>query len=223
MSITIEPTMTSFTCQAILFDLDGTLVDSIAVVDRAWSKWAIRNGFEPALILPQIHGRRSIDSIRALTPHLDVEAEDERMRIEEANNTDGVVEVAGAMNFVASLPSNRWSIVTSGTSMVAKARMKAVGLSASYAVYGEDVENGKPNPEPYLLAASKLGLSPEACLVFEDTAAGIRSGHAAGMKVVAVTSGVDRPDLQIADAIIPDYLHIRSIFDGQKLRIDIGQ
>lgn len=197
--------METFHCQAILFDLDGTLLDSIAVVNRAWTRWAIRNGLDPVVVLPQIHGRRSIDSIRALTPHVDAELEDVWMRAAEASDAEGVIPIEGALEFLNSIPHDRWSIVTSGTSEVAQSRLIAVGLEVPCAVYAEDVQRGKPNPDPYLLAAQKLGIPPEQCLVFEDVAAGVKAGHAAGMKVIAVTSGKERPDLAAADALIADY------------------
>ncbi len=194
-----------FTCKAILFDLDGTLIDSIASVDRAWSKWMLKNGLEPALNLPLIHGRRSIDSVRALTPYLNIEEEDAWLRNTETHDTEGVIALEGALQFLALLPTHSWSIVTSGTSEVAKARMKAAGIVAPQAVYGEDVLHGKPAPDPYLLAANRMAIDPSDCLVFEDTAAGVRSGHAAGMKVVAVTMGQVRPDILFADAVISTY------------------
>ncbi len=106
----------TFRCQAILFDLDGTLIDSIAAVDRAWSHWAVRHGLDPAVIVPQIHGRRAIDSMRLLAPHLDVEAEDIWLRSIEATDTEGIVPIAGALEFVASIPRHRWAVVTSGAS-----------------------------------------------------------------------------------------------------------
>lgn len=202
--------------------MDGTLIDSIAAVDRAWGRWALRHGLDPAVVVPQIHGRRAVDSLRLLSPDptIDIEAESAWLEGIEAADTEGVVEIPGALQFIASIPKTHWSIVTSGTSPVAIARMNAVGLTPLHAVYGEDVENGKPSPDPYLMAAQRLQLNPSDCLVFEDTVAGVRSGKAAGMKVVAVTAGNDRPELHIADRVIADYRLVTVTQNLDGIRVD---
>ena len=213
-----------FSCQAILFDLDGTLIDSIAAVDRAWSRWAKRHGLDPAVVVPQIHGRRAVDSLRLLSPDplLDLDAESEWLEGIESEDTDGVVEIPGAIEFIASIPRDRWSVVTSGTSPVAIARMNAVGLNPRFAVFGEDVLNGKPAPDPYLLAAERMQVDPKDCVVFEDTAAGIRSGKSAGMRVIAISLGASRPDLDIADAVVKDYRSLEIEKNPDGLRVQIG-
>lgn len=211
-----------FDCQAILFDLDGTLVDSIAAVDRAWAKWALRHNLDPKVVVPQIHGRRAIDSLRLLISHPSIDIQQEFAWLEEveAADTEGVVLIKGALDFVQSVPNDRWSIVTSGTSPVARARMGAVGLTPVNAVFGEDVPNGKPSPDPYLLAAARMGVNPQDCVVFEDTVAGVRSGKAAGMRVIAITAGAYRPDLEIADLVVPDYTALKLALKPGGLRID---
>ena len=172
-------------CDAILFDLDGTLINSLPAVNRAWSAWALRHGLDPDEVLPKIHGRRSIDSVRLLAPHLDADEEDEWIRNREAYDTDGVAALPGALEFVHSLPKTAWTIVTSGTIDVAVPRILASGLEVpKAAVYGNDVARGKPHPDPFLLAAQRLGAAPERCIVFEDTVAGLRSGSAAGSRTV---------------------------------------
>jgi sugar-phosphatase len=170
-----------------LFDLDGTLIDSLPAVERAWQTWATSVGLDPVEILPKIHGRRSFETISELVPHLDPLIEDEKLRRLESTDTHGVVLLPGSIELLRSIPRERWTIVTSGTSDVAQARMKATGVDIpAHAVYGENVTHGKPNPEPYLLAAERMGVAPSRCLVFEDTDAGVTSGVAAGMVVVRI-------------------------------------
>ena len=211
----------TFDCRAILFDLDGTLIDSIAAVDRAWTRWAIRHGLDPQDVVPHIHGRRAVDSLRLLAPRpdLDLSVEEDWLVGIEAGDTEGVTAIPGALEFVQSIGPDRWCLVTSGTSPVAIARMNAVGIRPRQAVFGEDVPNGKPAPDPYLLAASRMGYRPNECLVFEDTVAGIRSGQAAGMRVIAIGSRESNPDLGVADATVEDYrtLVVQSLGDGLRV------
>lgn len=195
----------SFEFDALLFDLDGTLIASIAAVDRCWSAWSERHGLDPAEVLPHIHGRRSIDSVRAIAPHLDAEQEDAWMRRREATDTAGVEALAGVAEFLAKLECP-WAIVTSGTSDVALARVRAAGLpQPTVAVYGEDVSQGKPHPEPFLTAAERLGVAAGRCLAFEDAASGIRSARAAGMRVIGVAASTRTGELAAADAVITDF------------------
>ncbi|MDR3692364.1 MAG: HAD-IA family hydrolase [Fimbriimonas sp.] len=214
--------MQTFECEAVLFDLDGTLIDSIRVVDRAWARWAVRMGMDPEYVVPRIHGRRAIDSIRMLAPDCNVEEEDAWLRYAEAEDTDGIVFNPGAEAFVGSINPDRWSIVTSGAKVVATARLGAVGLRPKFAVYADDVERGKPNPDPFLLAAKRLGFAPQDCLVFEDVAAGVQAAHAGGMKAIAVTGGAERPELAAADARIPHFLNVSVQETGSSLVVQIG-
>ncbi|MDX2064947.1 MAG: HAD-IA family hydrolase [Fimbriimonadaceae bacterium] len=173
--------------RAFLFDLDGTLIDSIPAVDRAWSLWAERVGLAAGDVLPHIHGRRSFDSIRALAPHLDAHEEDAWLRALEATDTTGVTALPGAREFILGLPPDRYTYVTSATRDVATARLTAVGLPIpSNAVYGDDVTSGKPDPEPYRSGAARLGFAPSECLAFEDTLAGVRSAADAGCQVIRI-------------------------------------
>ncbi len=158
-----------------------------------------------------------MDSIRDLRPDLDAEAENLWLRRAESSDTEGVTAILGALEFVDLVPKDRFAVVTSGTSDVAHARLRAVGLPIpTVGVYGEDVDDGKPHPAPYLLAASRLGVSPADCLVFEDTKAGIQSGKAAGMHVIAV--GVEQGE---ADGVIRDYLAISLAIEGDWLRVSV--
>lgn len=211
----------TFPFSALIFDLDGTLVDSIPAVDRAWRAFSARHNLDASYVVTQIHGRRSIDSVRALLPHVDAEAEDAWIRNQEATDTEGVTAIPGALEFLKSLPCP-WAIATSGTTEVATSRMRAVGLpTPQVAVFGEEVANGKPAPDPFLLAAQRLGVDPTKCVVFEDTLAGVRAGHAANMKVVALATTLRPDQLSEADAIIEDFRSIRVQVaeDGYELKL----
>jgi sugar-phosphatase len=206
---------TELRCRGLLFDLDGTLLDSLHAVDRAWTTWALRHGLDPRYVLSQIHGRRSIESIAALLPEVDAQAEDLVIRQIEAADTTGVIALPGAIEFLKSLPEGRWGIVTSGTSDVALARMKAAGVPVPPAcVFGEDVSYGKPHPEPYLRGAALLGLEPTDVVGFEDTSAGLQSILAATMRAVAVGFP--------CEPAIYDYRQVEFSLDGEHIQLKIG-
>jgi sugar-phosphatase len=165
----------------VLFDLDGTLIDSIAAVNRAWAAWSRKVGLDPALVLPRIHGRRFLDSVRDLAPHLDAEAEDAWLQEFEAENTEAVALLPGARALLSAVQGFPWGIVTSGTSNVALARMAAADLPVpDVCVFGEDVERGKPDPGPFRLGCERMKLLPGQVLAFEDTLPGVQSALAAG-------------------------------------------
>ncbi len=195
--------------RALVFDLDGTLVHSIAAVDRAWTWLAKRHGLQPCEVLQKIHGWRAIDSIRLVLPGVDAEAENLLLRQRESTDTAGIVAVEGALALLKDLTPSQWAIVTSGTSDVARARMAAAGIrEPSVAVFGEDVVHGKPAPDPFLLAAERLALPPEDCLAFEDTVAGVRSAMAAGMRCVALATTEEASVFNEAIASIRDFTQI---------------
>jgi len=194
--------MTTFTFQGLLFDLDGTLVNSLPAVERAWSTWSIENGLDPDEVLSKIHGRRAIDSIAILAPQLDLETAFRRLEHLEATDTEGVVPIAGAIDFIDQITDIPWGIVTSGTSAIAAPRLAAGGIpKPEVFVPGEDVAEGKPSPAPFLEGARRLGLPVESILAFEDTVAGVQSAKGAGMHVVALSEEA----APHADASISDY------------------
>ena len=175
-------------CSAVLFDLDGVLVDSTAYIERQWRDWALSKGLEPAPFLQFCHGRRAIETIRLAAPELDAEAEVAAFR-EHAVGDLKLPAVSGARELLAALPESRWGVVTSGVRRFALARLVGAGLpEPSVLVSAEDVREGKPSPEGYLLAAGLLATSPSSCLVVEDAPPGIEAARAAGATVVALTS-----------------------------------
>ncbi|MGO2156694.1 MAG: sugar phosphatase [Serratia proteamaculans] len=195
-------------CKGFLFDLDGTLVDSLPAVERAWINWAKRRGINPQDVLDFIHGKQAITSLRHFMPGESEEAiQQEFLLLEqvEAQDTDGVTALPGAAALLDRL--NRlnipWAIVTSGSIPVATARRNAGGLpQPEVFITAEQVKHGKPQPDAYLLGAERLGLAPQDCVVVEDAAAGILSGLAAGCQVIAVNAPADAPKLEQVDLLL---------------------
>ena len=195
--------MPTFSCSAILFDLDGVLVDSTGSVDRQWRVWAQRKGVDGDKVMAIAHGVRAVEVIRTVAPHLDAEAEVRELEALEADDRDGVVVMPGAVELVGSIPAERWGVVTSGTRHLASTRLRMVGVPVpKVLVTADDVVNGKPHPEPYLKGAELLGFAPAECLVIEDAPAGIQAAHAGGMKVVGITSTYRAEKLAEADGIV---------------------
>ncbi len=178
---------------ALLFDMDGTLVDSRVVVEKIWKRWCDAHGLDWDYVLPRLHGVRMYDSVKEFTPvGKDVEAEFKKLYQEELEDVDGIVPIPGAVELLASLPPASWTIVTSADTPLAKARLGAAGIQPPpLMVTGEIVANGKPHPEPYLLGAKRMNDTKDF-LVFEDARAGIDSGLAAGGRVIAIAG--DHPE-----------------------------
>jgi sugar-phosphatase len=216
--------MTTFRCAAILFDLDGVLVDSTRAVERQWRIWAREQGIDEEKVIALAHGVRAVEVIRTVSPHLDAEAEVRKLESREADDQDGVAVMPGATELVLAIPESRWCVVTSGTRRLASARLQRFGIPApKVLVTADDVANGKPHPEPYLKGAKLLGVNPAECLVIEDAPAGIQSAHAGGMKVIALTSTYPASTLSQADAVIPELERIQVALDGTRmLAIKVG-
>ena len=169
--------------------MDGTLLNSMAVVERVWGAWAERNGLDPVEFTKTVHGVRAVDTIRNLElPDIDPEKEAFDLALAEIADVEGIVEIPGAVDFLNSLPPERWAIVTSAPLDLAVRRLTAAGIpTPRLMITGEDVSVGKPDPQGYRIAAERLGVRAEDCLVFEDAPAGILAGLAAGADVVVVT------------------------------------
>lgn len=195
--------MPTFSCSAILFDLDGVLCDSTGAVDREWREWARRKGVDADAVMAIAHGVRTIEVIRRVAPHLDAQAEADAIENDEASDQAGVVVMPGAVELVGSIPQGRWGVVTSGSRLLAGARLPFCGLPVpEVLVTSDDVTNGKPHPEPYLKGAERLGFDPAECLVIEDAPAGIEAARAAGMKVIGITSTYATERLSEATAVV---------------------
>jgi len=193
--------MTGIRCRAVLFDLDGVLVDSTPAVARVWAGWAHEHGFDPGEVVKKAHGRPSITTIRELLPNADHAAENREVERREIADVEGVVPLPGAMELLQALPLDRWAIVTSCTRALAAVRIGAAGLpKPKQMVTSTDVQHGKPDPEPYLKGAQILGVPAADCLVIEDAPAGIRAGKAAGARVLALRTAASDAELQQAGA-----------------------
>ncbi|WLG93923.1 HAD family hydrolase [Pseudomonas sp. FP198] len=204
--------------RAFLFDMDGTLLNSVAATERIWTRWAMRHGLDVAKFLPTIHGVRAVDTVaRQNLPGVDAQAEAAQLTVEEIEDVEGVVEVPGALAFLKSLPPTQWAIVTSAPMALALRRMEAAGIvRPAVMVTAEDVSAGKPNPDCYLLAAQRLQVAPQECLVFEDAEAGIKAGEAAGMDVMVVTATHTHPVVTLHSQI-EDYQDIGIEVDERRM------
>lgn len=217
--------MPEFRCSAILFDLDGVLVDSTASVARQWRKWAEEKKIDPEKVLEIAHGVRAIEIVKQVAPHMDAEAEVRRIERLEVNDQEGVAVMPGAAELVRSVPEGRWAVVTSGRRHLATGRLQWAKLPVPrILVPADEVSKGKPDPEPYLKAAQLLAVKPSECLVIEDAPAGIRAARAAGMKVIALTSTYPASGLKEADAVVKALADIRiSAENGEpKLRVSVN-
>ncbi len=193
--------MKSLSCRALLFDMDGVLVDSTAAVARVWAVWALKHGLDPETVVKIAHGRPSISTIRELLPRADHEAEDREVERLEIEDVEGIVALPGAAELLRALPANKYAIVTSATRPLAEVRLRAAGLPVPQnLVTARDVPRGKPHPDPYLMGAQLLRVPPVECVVIEDAPSGIRAGKAAGSRVVALRTTASDAELQEAGA-----------------------
>ena len=215
--------MGSIECDGVLFDLDGVLVDSTPAVARVWRGWAIEHGYDPVKIVKLAHGRRAIETVELIAPHLDSAAELVELERRELDDTDGLVVFEGAARLLADLPSDRWTVVTSGTRRLATKRLRLAGLPVpEKLVSADEVRLGKPDPAPFLRGAELLGLQPSDCVVVEDAPSGVEAAHRAGMRVFAVPTTFSRAALSHADVLLErlDQLQAVSVHAaGGKTRI----
>ena len=211
-----------FPAHAALLDMDGTLVDSTAVVERLWLAWAASHGLDRDHVLGVIHGRQGHQSMAILLPdrpHAQNLVENRAMLAAESDDLDGVVEVPGAAAFLAALAPYPHLVVTSADDRLLRARMGASGLDVpADPVTAEQVSASKPDPEGFLLGARRIGIAPADCVVFEDSAAGIQAARAAGMRVIGVGTG---SAAHSPDAVVADLTHVRIAPDGDGFAIAV--
>lgn len=188
-------------CAGMLFDMDGVLLDSTHAVARVWHQWAIEHGFDPEEVVRAAHGRPSISTIRDYLPGSDYEAENREVERRELADLEGVIPWPGAIELLRSLPLERWAIVTSCTRPLAEVRLRAGGLPRpKIFITSNDIAHGKPAPDAYVKGAEMLGITPAEIIVVEDVPAGVRSGKAAGCRVIALRTTMPEADLQAAGA-----------------------
>ncbi len=216
--------VTKIVCSAVLFDMDGVLIDSTPAVARVWERWASEHGFDPETVVQMAHGRPSRTTIQELLPNSDIEAEDREVERREIEDLAGMLLLPGAQQLLNSLPTDRWTIVTSATRPLAEVRLRAAGLPIPERLLtANDVEKGKPDPEPYQKAAAALGFPASECIVVEDAPAGIRSGKTAGARVIAFQTTMDRRELESAqpDWIVRNCADLSAQNGGHGLILDV--
>lgn len=192
-------------CQGILFDMDGILISSIGTVVRTWTNWALMRGLDPKRTMEFAHGRRAIETITTLCPDLDGEAELKMIEDIEIADNDGLQVLPGVPELLRSLPRERWTVVTSATERLARARLAAGGVPLpEQLVTADRVTRGKPHPEPFLAGAALLGFAPQQCVVFEDSASGTLAGREAGCTVIATTFSHPVESLEAAHYLVKD-------------------
>jgi len=212
-----------FRVRGILFDMDGVLVSSLGSVERSWQKWAESRGIDPVFAIKTAHGRRAIETVRLLRPDLNDEQELKWLEDMEVEDRDGLEILNGVKPILESLPQKYWTVVTSATDRLARARMAYGGIPVPARMITADmVEKGKPDPEPYRRGAELLGLAPADCLVIEDSASGTRAGHAAGCKVLATLFSHSLESLAVADWIVESLadVEVRIVNDQVELTLE---
>jgi mannitol-1-/sugar-/sorbitol-6-phosphatase len=219
--------MIAINCSALLFDLDGVLIDSTPAVARVWHRWAVEHGLDPETVVRMAHGRPSRTTIRELllNADIDINREDREVERREMEDLDGVVLLPGARQLLNTLPPERWTIATSCTRPLAEVRLRAAGLPIPKAmITSSDVRIGKPDPEPYLKAAAKLGFAASDCIVVEDAPAGVCAGKAAAARVIAFLTTMIRRDLEDsgADWIVQNCADIAASYNDGELQLRLS-
>lgn len=212
-----------FSVDAILFDIDGTLVDSTAAVERTWRVWAAAHGVDAEELLEGSHGRRSEDTIAGYLPPEQIAESVAYLDDLENNDLDDITALPAAAKLLASLPPDRWAVVTSGNRSLMRTRLQVAGLPIpAVMISSEDVTEGKPDPQGYRMAAELLGFAPERCLVVEDAPSGIEAGLALGGPVLAVATSHPAAEVANAHAVVPNLSSVRAELTAAGLLVTLS-
>ena len=207
--------MPQLECEAVIFDMDGVLVDSEALNEKHWKTWAEKEGVSLEYIMSIHHGVPAAQTIATVAPHLNAKAEARWFEENLSTDLEGLLMFDGVQDVLTRLPDSLWAIATSAPQIIAFNRLRYLSLPIpAVIVTADDVQKGKPAPDPYLKAAQGLGKDPRNCLVIEDAPAGITAAKAAGAFVLAVPTTNKESVLQDADTIVPGFSSIR--FEGYK-------
>ncbi|MGP8251553.1 MAG: HAD-IA family hydrolase [Terracidiphilus sp.] len=214
MASSLSPSPILVRCQGILFDMDGILISSLGSVERSWTKWAEMRGIDVEKALKNTHGRRAIETIALLRPDLDSEAELKIIEDFEIGDNEGLRALPGVCDLLRALPADRWTVVTSATEKLARARLADGGIPVpTRLVTANHVTRGKPHPEPFVAGALLLGFKPEECVVFEDSASGAIAGRDAGCTVIATTFSHPVESLEAAHYLVEDLTGVTAAHD----------
>jgi sugar-phosphatase len=209
-------------CQGILFDMDGILISSLGSVVRSWTKWAEMRGIDVEQALKTAHGRRAIETIAMLRPDLDGQAELKIIEDLEIADNEGLHLLPGVCELLRSLPADRWTVVTSATEKLARARLADGGIPVpTRLVTADQVTRGKPHPEPFIAGAALLGFKPEDCVVFEDSASGVIAGRAAGCTVIATPFSHPVESLEAAHYLVEDLTRVTAVQDESGIVLSV--
>jgi mannitol-1-/sugar-/sorbitol-6-phosphatase len=218
MALSLVSSPVLIRCQGVLFDMDGILISSLGSVERSWTRWAARRGLAADVALKIAHGRRAIDTLAALCPECDAEAELKVIEDLEIEDNEGLTVLPGVLELLAALPADRWTVVTSATERLALARLADGGIPRpARLVTANQVTRGKPDPEPFVTGAALLGFAPRECVVFEDSSSGAEAGRAAGCTVVATTFSHSAERLGAAHYLVPDLRSVSVQVEGDGL------
>jgi sugar-phosphatase len=220
MALSVASSPVTLSCKGVLFDMDGILISSLGSVERSWTRWSEMRGVDPAYAIGIVHGRRAIESLTLLRPDLDGEKELEILQRFELDDTADIAVLPGVPELLASLPADRWTVVTSATDRLARVRLASAGLPVPERfINGNSVTEGKPHPAPFLAGAALLGFQPEDYVVFEDSASGVQAGHAAGCTVIATTYSHEAKNLGAADYVVTGLTGVTAAVTGIALEL----